>query len=270
MSSHSVEISGLKNIYVEEKSVGVVEKKSKELHTLEIIEKIWAEAANGNPLLRLNLDENVTLDGRYIQVLGKKLVNFSSCSYFGLELDETVKIGAKKAIDTYGVQFSSTRAAVAIDLYKKVEENLKKIFGHNTLLTPTTTHAHLSAIPLLVNDGDVVLIDQQVHNSVQMALQLLAKKQIFPVIIPHNNIEVLEKNIQKLSLNSNKIWFFCDGVYSIYGDVAPIKKLQFLQKKYKKLHLYIDDAHGIGVYGDSGRGFALSELDTFERVIVAT
>ena len=64
--------------------------------------------------------EDETFDGRFIQIKGKRLLNFGSCSYLGLELDQRLKAAAIDAIQRYGIQYSSSRSYVSCTLYKEL------------------------------------------------------------------------------------------------------------------------------------------------------
>ena len=144
-----------------------------------------------------------TQDSRFsnnlIKVNNKMTANFGSCSYLGLEFDDRVKAGAIDAIDRFGTQFSSSRAYVSLGLYEELESLFKDIFqGNHTLVTPTTTLGHIAAIPVLVKDEDCVILDHQVHSSVQGAVNMLKARGIHVDMIRHNNMEMLERKINEL------------------------------------------------------------------------
>lgn len=114
-------------------------------------------------LLHLNQNESLTRDNK-IQINNKALFNFTSCSYLGLEHDERLKNAAIAAIHQYGVQFSESRAYVSIGLYQELELLMEEIFGSPCIIAPTTTLAHLATIPVVLNNGDAIIVDQQLHN----------------------------------------------------------------------------------------------------------
>lgn len=205
-----------------------------------------------------------------ISVEGETKINFGSCSYLGLEQDPRLKIGAMTALDKFGTQFSSSRAFMSIDLYRELHELYKKIFGsEHIVLAPTTTLAHMSAIPVIVDDHDLVIADSRAHNSMQMSLDLLAKRNVPRLTVEHNNVDALENILQEQQHRFRKIWYFADGIYSMSGNVAPVGPLEDLKNRYKNLHFYFDDAHGMTWYGHLGRGYVLDRLKNKERVIVA-
>ena len=209
------------------------------------------------------------VDGKYIEIDDKKTINFASCSYLGLELDTRVKRGAIEAIEKYGTQFSCSRTFLSIALYQELEHLYAKIFGsENIIIAPTTTLAHAAAIPVVVDNHDVVFVDRKVHNSVQMAIDLLNKRNIKVVPVNHNDMTKLEQLINEHK-NNRRIWYFGDGVYSMSGSFAPLEQLEQLRDKYPNFYLYLDDAHGMSWTGTFGRGYVLEHLKKRERTIVA-
>ena len=213
--------------------------------------------------------ENASLDGRTIQIEGKSVLNFSSCSYLGLDQHPALKQGIIDATNRYGSQFSSSRAYVSLGLYEEFEFYLEEMFGSPVIATASTTLGHLSALPVLINEKDVVILDHQVHASVNMAVQLLKSTGVRVEMIRHNNMDMLENRIKKLESKYQRIWYLADGVYSMFGDYAPLMGLSSLLNQYESLHLYIDDAHGTSWTGEYGKGYAKTWLNGHPRVVVA-
>ncbi|MCH9684241.1 MAG: GNAT family N-acetyltransferase [Deltaproteobacteria bacterium] len=209
------------------------------------------------------------LDGRTIQVDGRPLVSFSSCSYLGLERDPSIVDGICDAARRFGSQFSSSRSYLSISQYEVLEGLLEEIFERPALACPSTTLGHISALPVLVGDGDAVILDQQVHHSVQTAAQLLKARGIPLHIVRHNRMDRLERLVSELESKHQRVWYLADGVYSMYGDVAPAAELVEMLDRHRKMWLYIDDAHGMGWAGDSGRGYIRSQIDHHDRMVLA-
>lgn len=212
--------------------------------------------------------EDQTYNGRHIHVNGKKMLNFGSCSYLGLELDERLKNGAKEAIDNFGTQFSASRAFISCSLYEEAEKLLSELFDAYFLITTTTTIAHQIALPVVVEDGDLVIIDIQAHASLYMATSALKTRGIPVEIIPHSDMESLEKKIELNKNKYDKIWYLSDGVYSMYGDKTPLQKITQLLEKYDGFHVYFDDAHGGSWTGKHGRGSVLGRMPIHQKMIV--
>jgi 7-keto-8-aminopelargonate synthetase-like enzyme len=213
-------------------------------------------------------DESFT--GNRITLKGKAVVNFGSCSYLGLEFDPRLKRAAQEAIECYGTQFSESRAYVSLTLYRELEELLEKIFEAYPVITPTTTLGHIAAIPVLVGDEDAVITDQQVHNSVQTAVNLLKPRGIHVEILRHSRLDLLEERITDLQAKHAKVWYMADGIYSMFGDECPVREVYRLLEKYSALHFYVDDAHGMGIRGRYGRGSVLDGRELHARMVMAT
>jgi len=223
-----------------------------------------------NGIFQVSLEDNI-LDGRQVTIQGKKVVNFGSCSYLGLETDERLKQGAIDATLRYGTQYSSSRLFSACNLYEEVENLFYKIFDNNhSILAATTTLAHLGALPILVQDDDLIILDHQVHGSVQLAVQLLKARGTKVEMVKHNRMDMLEDMIKENPNKYNKIWYMADGLYSMYGDYAPMKDITYLLDKYSSFHVYIDDAHGMSWAGKHGNGYVLSQMPLHPKMILTT
>ncbi|MBC7450366.1 MAG: aminotransferase class I/II-fold pyridoxal phosphate-dependent enzyme [Cytophagales bacterium] len=216
------------------------------------------------------ITEDTQYDGRIITILGKKLINFSSCSYLGLEVDERLKRGAIQSIEKYGVQFSSSRSYVACSLYTELEELVSQIFDGHVVLSTSVSLGHHGVIPVIIGENDAIIMDQQVHSSVQDAVQKVQATGIKVTISSHNDMVSLEKKVLELSAVYDKVWLMIDGVYSMYGDFAPTESLFRLLQTYNKLHIYADDAHGMSWQGKHGRGYILNQTDIHSRIVLAT
>ncbi len=214
--------------------------------------------------------QNDRFSGNIIKLNNKDAANFGSCSYLGLEFDERLKQGSIAATDKYGTQFSSSRAYVSLGLYDQLEDMFSQIFqGNHALVTPTTTLGHIAAIPVLVHDDDAVILDHQVHSSVQGAVNMLKARGIKVDMIRHNNMDMLEAKINELKVHHRKIWYMADGIYSMYGDGAPIKKIHELMDRYEQLHFYVDDAHGMSCFGPNGSGYVLNQAPMHRKQVLA-
>jgi 7-keto-8-aminopelargonate synthetase-like enzyme len=215
-------------------------------------------------------DETEVHDGRHIHIKGRELVNFGTCGYMGLEMDERLKEGVIEAVRKYGTAFASTRAYVTVKLYDEIEYLLQRIFEKPVVLLANVTLSHISNIPILIGDNDAVILDTQVHDSVQTAVQLLKGRNVHVDIIRHNRMDLLEEKIVELKQKYNKIWYMPDGVYSMFGDGAPMKEITSLLDRHEQFHLYIDDTHGMSWAGKNGSGYALSKVPFHDRMILVT
>jgi 7-keto-8-aminopelargonate synthetase-like enzyme len=240
---------------------------SKMADRLNTINTMMNDAAQKG-LLQLTADSE-TFDGRIIHLEGRPLINFGLCSYLGLEMDPRLKQGAIDAIVRYGTQFASSRCYLSAPPYRELEDLLQRIVDAPVLIAPTTTLGHLAAIPTLIREEDAVIMDQQVHNSVQMAVEHVRALGASVEMVRHNDMKALDRRLNELTTRYERIWYLGDGVYSMFGDLAPVEELNQLLQRYKALHLYLDDAHGMSWTGQHGRGHVLSHLLERDRVVVA-
>lgn len=216
--------------------------------------------------------EDESFTGRHITINKKKLLHFGTTGYLGLEQDERVKAAAIDAIMKYGTQFPLSKTYLSHSLYAELEEKLKRMYGYEVIITKNSTLGHMGVMPTIVRDEDAIILDHQVHWSVQNVSQLIKAKGLPIEMVRHNDMNMLEYRLKKLSQSRQKIWYFADGIYSMYGDVAPIDDLKALCAKYPQLHLYFDDVHGMSWTGKNGTGYVIDqyENDLPENVIVFT
>ncbi|MCA9511974.1 MAG: aminotransferase class I/II-fold pyridoxal phosphate-dependent enzyme [Myxococcota bacterium] len=214
--------------------------------------------------------EDERLDGRFVTIDGERRLNFGSCSYLGLELDERLKRASIDAVERYGTQISSSRTYVSSPQYLELEHLLERIFDAHVVTTATTTLAHFSAFPVLIGGRDVVLLDQSVHASVQLTSSMLRSGGTRIETVRHSDLAMLEERVEALSRECDRVWYLADGVYSMAGDTAPIGALQALLDRHPQLHLYVDDAHGMSWRGRHGRGVALEKYALHPRMVVTT
>jgi 7-keto-8-aminopelargonate synthetase-like enzyme len=211
--------------------------------------------------------EGASLTGRTIRINGKEMLHFGTTGYLGLEQDQRLKEAAISAIHNYGTQFPLSKSYLSHPLYAELEHKIEQMYHIPPIITKNSTLGHLAIIPTLIRDEDAVIIDHQVHWSVQNACQFLKLRGIPVEMIRHNNLEMLEDKIRILSNKSGKIWYMADGVYSMYGDYAPVNELLALSRKYPQLHLYFDDVHGMSWRGKNGTGFIFESLGELQENI---
>ncbi|NOY55490.1 MAG: aminotransferase class I/II-fold pyridoxal phosphate-dependent enzyme [Actinobacteria bacterium] len=217
-------------------------------------------------MFRVRVEDRV-LTGDTITINGRRLLNFGMASYLGLNLDPRLKAGAIDAILRYGPVYSSSTAFTSLPLYTALEERLERMFEGHVVIAPTTTLAHLAALPLIVTVGSAVLIDAQAHESLRLAAQILRASGSSVSAVPHNDMEALADAVKRSS--SPSVWYLADGVYSMFGDLAPLHEISALMDRFPNLHVYLDDAHGFGWAGTHGRGYVLANVPIRERMVVA-
>lgn len=212
--------------------------------------------------------ESVGDDGT-VTIDGISHANFGSCSYLGLWDHNDLKKAAVSAIEQYGVSFSSSRLYTALPLYRDLEAGLGEICGGTAIAMGSTTLAHLSALPSLVTGGDAIVVDRQAHSSLHLATQVLTARDIDVHPAPHDDVEQLEELVSDLERRHERVWYLADGVYSMFGDVAPTDAIHAMVERHPQLYAYLDDAHGFGWAGRHGRGVVLEHHTLHPRILLA-
>ena len=242
--------------------------KSKHEQVIEAVTKV-ASVTTKLGIVHCN-SQDTEFDGRHVTVDGEKLLFFGSCGYLGLEKHPALVKAGIEALQTHGVQFASSRAYISSVFYQEAESLFAKMFDRPSLLFQSLTLGHITNLPLLVGDGDAVIIDIRAHDSIQSAASMLKLRQIHIEVIRHSRMDMLEERIKVLKNRFKKIWYLADGVYSMHGDFVPIKQLYALADKYEQLHMYIDDIHGMGWTGPMGTGMVMAQAPYYHRKLFLT
>ena len=202
---------------------------------------------------------------------GNTVTDFVRCSYLGLDNHPGIVAGAIAAIERYGsVHWSCARTRLNFALIGDLEDTLSRLFRARVIAYSTVMVANMGALPIIASGHltqghrPVMVFDRLAHASLAFHKPIMADETQVETI-SHNDLDALEQICRKHPV----VAYVCDGVYSM-GGFAPVEALLQLQQRYG-LFLYIDDAHGISLFGDNGEGFARSQLPTQlgERTIVA-
>ncbi len=199
------------------------------------------------------IEEN---EGPVVQIEGRKVIMAGSNNYLGLTAHPKVKEAAIKAVEKYGTGCSGSRYLTGtLDLHIELEERLAKFFNKEAVLLFSTGYQTAQGIiPTLVQRGDYVVSDKDNHACI-IAGNLMAKGATAEFVrYKHNDMDDLERVIQKLPADSGKL-VVSDGVFSTGGEIVELDKLNKIAKKYGA-RILVDDAHAVGVIGKGGRGTA--------------
>jgi len=177
--------------------------------------------------------------GSKITINNKKLLNLCSNDYLGIP---TTKIQIKQ------LQSSSRLVSGNDESYKKLEDALAKHKSHqNSLIYPTGYMANLGAISAIAKKGDLILSDELNHASIIESCKLTdAKVSIYK----HNDIGDLKKKLKQKGKNK---FVITEGIFSMDGDLSPLKQITEIAEKSKAITI-VDDAHGDFVIGKDGKG----------------
>jgi 8-amino-7-oxononanoate synthase len=190
---------------------------------------------------------------------GTQLINFSSNDYLGLANDPRLRDAAIAAVKEFGVGAGASRLISGTQSpHLQLESALAKWKGTEAALTFSSGYATaLGTIPALVSKGDVVVLDKLCHASLIDGTKLSgALIRVFP----HNHLGKLESHLQwsRREHPRKRILIVTESVFSMDGDLAPLREIIDLKKQFGAL-LLLDEAHAVGVLGSNGRGLAAAE-----------
>ena len=193
--------------------------------------------------------------GLHTKLAGKPIVNFSSNDYLGLTLHPAVRAAAAAAAESYGVGLSSARPQATTTLHVELEERLARFFGFEAALTFTTGYqAMVGAIMSLADHETTLVLDNLSHACILDGTFLAAgtpKRAPEVRFFNHNSARSLERVLK--SKERANVLVVVEGVYSLDGDMGTLPEIIEVCDRYGAV-LLVDDAHGSGTLGKSGRG----------------
>lgn len=206
-----------------------------------------AKAAGVYPYFRAISSEQDT----EVLMNGRKVLMFGSNSYMGLTNHPKVIEAAVEATKKYGTGLAgSPFLNGTLDLHKKLEARLAEFVGkEDAMLFSTGFGVNLGVVSTLTGREDYVILDEQDHASI-----IEGRRLSFSTALKykHNDMESLEQQLKRCAPDKAKL-IVTDGVFSMEGDVANLPEIVRLAKKYNA-QVMVDEAHGIGVFGEAGRG----------------
>jgi glycine C-acetyltransferase len=187
----------------------------------------------------------VSMEGR-----GEVLI-LSSNNYLGLADHPEVIAAGKRALERYGAGTASVRFICGtFTPHRELEEALARFLGTEAALTYVSCwNANTGAIPVLAGEGDAVLSDELNHASIIDGLRLSRAERL---VYRHADLKDLEEKLAA-SRGARTRLIATDGVFSMEGDLAPLPGIVELARRYDAAVL-VDDSHGTGVMGSTGRG----------------
>jgi 8-amino-7-oxononanoate synthase len=181
----------------------------------------------------------------------KEYLNLCSNSYLSLHIHPDIINAAKRAVDEYGAGTCSSRSVSgSIDIYEGLENEIAKFKGYRKgLIFSNGYMANIGIISTLTEKEDVIFSDELNHSSLIDSMRLSHAKK---VIYKHRDVNDLERKVKKEKAKGKK-FVVTESVFSMDGDIAPIKDIYKLKEQYG-FHVIIDEAHATGVFGKKGRG----------------
>jgi 7-keto-8-aminopelargonate synthetase-like enzyme len=231
---------------------------------VRIIEQFGREHPDAH-LKDLIIDESGP--GRRIVVEGRRLINFGSDSFLGLDQDPRVQESVRRGLARWGTHNGSSRAFASVRANIDAEEKLADWLGvESVLILPSVMLANLGAIPGLAGRQDALAMDEQAHSSMQEAAKIARANGAKVATFAHGDPKALEQTLD--ALRPYRSALVCiDGVYSMSGRIPPMAELDAVARAADAV-LYVDDAHGTGVLGEQGRGTVLEALGGYDNTFV--
>lgn len=187
--------------------------------------------------------------GRTLKIQGRTVYDFASANYLGLDLDERIFKRIQEDLHKWGTHPSWTRAIASPLPYVELEEVLCGVVGAPSVLVfPTVTLIHMGIMPLLAGRNTLFLLDERAHKSIQEGAELASAKGAETRTFPHNDVAALKQALEQ-ARDRAAVYVCVDGVYSMTGVDARLPEMIALCRDYPNATLYVDDAHGFGIWG---------------------
>lgn len=197
---------------------------------------------------------------------GKETILLGTYNYMGMTFDDDVREAGLTALKDFGSGTTGSRVLNGTySPHRDCEEALKEFYNmDHAMVFSTGYQANLGIISTLAGKGDYVILDIDSHASIYDGC---AMGNAEVVAFRHNDVEALEKRLKRLPAEAGKL-VVLEGVYSMLGDVAPLKEMIRVCKENGAMTL-VDEAHSMGFIGDNGRGVseATGVIDDVDFII---
>jgi len=194
--------------------------------------------------------EGITNDRTIIG--GREFINFSSYNYIGMSGDPAVIRAVQEAVERFGTSVSASRLVSGEKtIHRELEQELAQFLGTEAAVVFVGGHAtNETVIGHLMGPGDLILHDALSHNSIlQGAILSGARRRPFP----HNDWRTADRLLELFRREYRLVLIVIEGVYSMDGDIPDLPHFIEVKKRHKAL-LMVDEAHSMGVLGETGRG----------------
>lgn len=203
-----------------------------------------------NPFFQLHEQRS----GAKAEIDGQSFINFASYDYLGLNQHPEVGQAATEAIAQFGTSVSASRVVAGErPLHRELEAALSRFYETEDTILYVSGHAtNVSTIATIVGPKDVIFHDEFIHNSAATGAKLSGAKV---VSFRHNDPEDLDRKLAEHRENHSFALILIEGLYSMDGDVPDLARFIEVKRRHGAW-LMVDEAHGIGVLGETGHGVA--------------
>ena len=187
-------------------------------------------------------------------VSGRRVILAGTNNYLGLSFDARCISAAQEAAGKWGTGTTGSRLANgSFEEHQALERELAAFYGVGHAISFTTGYAAtMGMTATLAGPGEVILLDADSHASIYAGVQLSGAEIIR---FRHSDPEDLAKRLRRLGDRAENALIIVEGIYSMLGDVAPLRDIAAVKREYGGC-LLVDEAHSMGVMGDHGRGAA--------------
>jgi 8-amino-7-oxononanoate synthase len=187
-------------------------------------------------------------------VEGRRVILAGTNNYLGLSYDPRCIAAAQAAAGRWGTGTTGSRVANGSFVeHQALEEEIAAFYGvDHGIVFSTGYAATMGMCSTLAGPGDVILLDADSHSSIYSGVKLSGAEVIR---VKHNSPEDLARRLRRLGERADQALIVMEGIYSMLGDVSPLQEIAAVKREYGG-YLLIDEAHSMGVLGDSGRGAA--------------
>jgi 7-keto-8-aminopelargonate synthetase-like enzyme len=197
---------------------------------------------------------------------GRDTILLGTYNYMGMTFDDDVIAAGKQAMEDFGAGTTGSRVLNGTFRdHRDVEAALREFYDmDHAMVFSTGYQANLGIISTLAGKGDYIILDIDSHASIYDGCAM-GKAEVVP--FKHNDVEALEKRLKRIPEGAGKL-VVLEGVYSMMGDVAPLKEMVRIAKAHGAMVL-VDEAHSMGFIGEHGRGVAEEQgvLDQVDFII---
>jgi len=197
---------------------------------------------------------------------GRETILLGTYNYMGMTFDPDVIAAGKQALDEFGAGTTGSRVLNGTYAgHRAVEDALKEFYAmDHAMVFSTGYQANLGIISTIAGKGDYIVLDIDSHASIWDGCKM-GDAEVVP--FKHNDIEAMEKRLKRIPAGAGKL-VILEGVYSMLGDIAPLKEMIRIAKEHGAMVL-VDEAHSMGFIGPNGRGVAEDQgvLDDVDFVI---
>ena len=187
-------------------------------------------------------------------VQGRNVILAGTNNYLGLSFDPRCIKAAQDAAARWGTGTTGSRLANgSFTEHQALETEVAQFYGVDHAIVFSTGYtATMGMCATLAGPGDVILLDADSHASIYTGVKLSGAEIIR---YKHNNPEDLAKRLRRLGDRASQTLIIAEGIYSMLGDVAPLQEIAAVKREYGG-YLFLDEAHSMGVLGETGRGAA--------------